>query len=98
MLTIHLHKLLFYSFHGIYKEEQVLGNEFEVSADIEVDNQEQKITTIRQTSRAGMRRPAINIDGVLAGIDIEIDTGTAAVGAEDRSGDRFGSKAGARGE
>ena len=49
MLTIHLHKLLFYSFHGIYKEEQVLGNEFEVSADIEVDNQEQKITTIRQT-------------------------------------------------
>ena len=48
MLTIHLHKLLFYSYHGIYKEEQVLGNEFEVSADIEVDSHE-KITTIRQT-------------------------------------------------
>jgi 7,8-dihydroneopterin aldolase/epimerase/oxygenase len=48
MLTIHLHKLLFYSFHGIYEEEKVIGNEFEINADIEVDTSKQ-ITTIRQT-------------------------------------------------
>src|SRR6185436_6721136 len=48
MLTIHLHKLLFYSFHGFYEEERILGNEFEVSADVEVDAPDQ-ITTLRQT-------------------------------------------------
>lgn len=48
MLTIHLHKLSFHSFHGLFVEEQILGNEFEVSADIEVAINEQ-ITNIRQT-------------------------------------------------
>lgn len=48
MLTIHLHKLLFHSFHGIYEGEQILGNEFEVSADIELATIEQ-LTTLRQT-------------------------------------------------
>ncbi len=48
MLTIHLHKLLFHSFHGLYEEEKILGNEFEVSADVVVDTREQ-ITTLRQT-------------------------------------------------
>lgn len=37
MLTIHLHKLLFHSFHGLYKEEQILGNSFEVNADVVAD-------------------------------------------------------------
>lgn len=48
MLTIHLHKLLFHSFHGVYEEEQLLGNEFEVNADIELDTNEQ-LTKLRQT-------------------------------------------------
>ena len=48
MLTIHLHKLLFYSYHGFFEEEQVLGNEFEVNADIVVDTTDQ-ITSLRQT-------------------------------------------------
>ena len=39
MLIIHLHKLLFHSFHGLYEEEQVLGNEFEVNTDIEMVNE-----------------------------------------------------------
>ncbi len=30
MLTIHLHNLLFNAHHGLYAEEQLLGNEFEV--------------------------------------------------------------------
>ncbi len=34
MLTIHLHHLLFHSLHGMFKEENVLGNNFEVNADI----------------------------------------------------------------
>ncbi len=48
MLIIHLHKLLFHSFHGVYQEEQLLGNEFEVNADIELDTNEQ-LTKLRQT-------------------------------------------------
>ena len=48
MFTIHLQKLLFYSFHGFYEEERVLGNEFEVSADVVVDAPDQ-VTTLRQT-------------------------------------------------
>jgi len=48
MFTIHLHKLLFHSFHGFYDEERILGNEFEVTADVEVDTLEQ-VTTLRQT-------------------------------------------------
>ena len=31
MLTIHLYKLRFHAFHGIYAEEKVLGGKFEVN-------------------------------------------------------------------
>jgi len=48
MLTIHLHKLSFHSFHGLYLEEQILGNEFEVSADIGLEINE-RITSIQHT-------------------------------------------------
>ncbi|MEO6549602.1 MAG: dihydroneopterin aldolase [Ferruginibacter sp.] len=48
MLTIHLHKLLFHAFHGFYEEEQILGNEFEVNADVIVDAPD-PITKLRQT-------------------------------------------------
>ncbi|MEO5890447.1 MAG: dihydroneopterin aldolase [Ferruginibacter sp.] len=48
MLTIHLHKLLFHSFHGFYEEERILGTEFEVNADVVVDVPEQ-VTSLRQT-------------------------------------------------
>jgi dihydroneopterin aldolase len=48
MFTIHLHKLLFYSFHGFYEEERILGNEFEVSADVVIDTPGQ-VTSLRQT-------------------------------------------------
>jgi len=48
MLTIHLHKLLFHSYHGVFEEEKILGNEFEVNADIEMDCSEQ-ITNLSQT-------------------------------------------------
>ena len=34
MFTIHLHNLRFFSFHGVYQEERILGNEYEVNAEI----------------------------------------------------------------
>ena len=34
MITIHLHKLRFHAFHGIYAEEKVLGGEFEVNMSV----------------------------------------------------------------
>jgi 7,8-dihydroneopterin aldolase/epimerase/oxygenase len=37
MTTIHLHQLRFFSFHGVHEEERVLGNEYEVSVDIDFD-------------------------------------------------------------
>lgn len=47
-MTIHLEKLLFHSFHGFYEEEKILGNEFEVSADVVLETSGE-ITTLRQT-------------------------------------------------
>lgn len=48
MLTIHLHSLIFHSFHGMFKEEKVLGNDFEVNMDVLFESQE-KITRLKQS-------------------------------------------------
>lgn len=48
MLTIHLHSLIFHSFHGMFKEEKVLGNDFEVNVDISIEAME-KINRLYQT-------------------------------------------------
>jgi dihydroneopterin aldolase len=37
MYTIHLNKLRFFAFHGVYNEEKNTGNEFEVNLSVEVD-------------------------------------------------------------
>lgn len=37
MITIHLHSMIFHSFHGLFKEEKVLGNDFEISMDVTFD-------------------------------------------------------------
>lgn len=34
MLTIHLHNIRFFSHHGIYEEEKILGNDFELNITI----------------------------------------------------------------
>ena len=34
MLSIHLHNIVFYGYHGIYEEEKILGNEFELNITI----------------------------------------------------------------
>lgn len=34
MLTVHLHQLVFHSFHGLYDGEERVGNDFEVNLDV----------------------------------------------------------------
>jgi 7,8-dihydroneopterin aldolase/epimerase/oxygenase len=48
MLTIHLHNLLFHSFHGLYAEEKKIGATFEVNVDVDLEMAE-AITHIDQT-------------------------------------------------
>ncbi len=48
MLTIHMHHLIFHSFHGIFEEEKILGNDFEVNVDVSIDGQE-RISTLGQS-------------------------------------------------
>lgn len=48
MFTINLHNLIFHSFHGIYEEERILGNEFEVNVSLSFIADEY-ITTLEQT-------------------------------------------------
>lgn len=48
MITIHLNHLKFFSFHGIYEEEKILGNEFEVNVSITFEDVGY-ITKLQQT-------------------------------------------------
>jgi dihydroneopterin aldolase len=48
MFTIHLNNLRFFSFHGLYEEERILGNEYEVNAEVTIAAKEH-VTAINQT-------------------------------------------------
>lgn len=48
MVTIHLHNI-FYCYHGIHEEEKILGNEYELSADIQFHEEQDVIHSIQQT-------------------------------------------------
>jgi 7,8-dihydroneopterin aldolase/epimerase/oxygenase len=48
MITIHLDKLSFYSFHGIYPEEKLLGNNYEVNITLKLDTGD-RIETMEDT-------------------------------------------------
>ena len=47
-MHLHLKNLRFHSFHGLYEEERLLGNDYEINVDIEVEQQE-RVETIGQT-------------------------------------------------
>lgn len=47
-MIIHLHNLKFFAYHGLYEEETVSGNDFELNVDIEADIAE-NITALSQT-------------------------------------------------
>ena len=49
MITIHLNKLLFYAYHGVHEEEKILGNEYEVNADVQFHEEEQTINSLSAT-------------------------------------------------
>jgi len=48
VFTIHLTNLQFHSFHGIYEEEKLLGNLYEVNVELTVDGTE-AVTELDQT-------------------------------------------------
>ena len=47
-MNIHLHNLKFFAYHGLYEEETISGNDFELNVDIEADIAE-NITALSQT-------------------------------------------------
>ena len=49
MIRIHLEQLQFYAYHGLYKEESVLGNEYIVDITLEYQPEQKLISTIDQT-------------------------------------------------
>lgn len=48
MFTINLKNLSFYSYHGIHEEEKILGNEFEVNAELSFEANDH-IDSLEQT-------------------------------------------------
>lgn len=49
MITIHLHNLKFFGYHGVHEEEKLLGNEYEVNVDIEFHEETAEIVSLNQT-------------------------------------------------
>ena len=48
MLTIQLNNLIFHAYHGLYEEEKIIGNDFEVNLEVKFHEQK-KITDINDT-------------------------------------------------
>jgi 7,8-dihydroneopterin aldolase/epimerase/oxygenase len=48
MFTINLHNLVFHSFHGVYEEERILGNTFEVNVSVTFEP-DQPVTSLEDT-------------------------------------------------
>ena len=49
MITVQLHQLLFYAYHGVHAEETVLGNEYMVDCLVKFYENVEVITHINQT-------------------------------------------------
>ena len=49
MLSIHLHNIIFFAHHGLYEEEKILGNEFELSISIKHSPQRLPVKHISDT-------------------------------------------------
>jgi len=49
LITIHLDNLKFYSFHGVHEEEKLLGNEYEVNAEVQFHEEQSEIKSLLQT-------------------------------------------------
>jgi dihydroneopterin aldolase len=49
MITIHLHNVIIFAHHGIYEEEKVKGNTFEINLDVVYDDKESSFENIQHT-------------------------------------------------
>ncbi|KIC94938.1 dihydroneopterin aldolase [Flavihumibacter solisilvae] len=47
MLTVHLHNLIFYGYHGLYAGEEKAGNDFEVSLDVNYEASEDRYNNLK---------------------------------------------------
>jgi 7,8-dihydroneopterin aldolase/epimerase/oxygenase len=50
MITVHLHEIIFFAHHGIYDEEKISGNNFEVNLDVRFDSKKNKFDSINETA------------------------------------------------
>ena len=48
MFTINLHNLVFHAYHGVYEEERILGNDFEVNVSLAFEADE-PVTSLHNT-------------------------------------------------
>ena len=48
MLSVYLHNIKFHAFHGVHEEEKVLGNDFELNVEVQIE-EVGKIESIHQT-------------------------------------------------
>jgi 7,8-dihydroneopterin aldolase/epimerase/oxygenase len=88
MLYIHLHNLHFRSFHGLYEEERILGNDYELDltvgaepASLPVDHIDQTLdyTALYRLVKERMSVPTPLLETVITGISEEIRLKYAAV-------------------
>ncbi|MEP6597577.1 MAG: dihydroneopterin aldolase [Ginsengibacter sp.] len=49
MIKVQLHQLKFNSFHGIYEEEKIIGNNYVIDASVEFHERAEVITSIHDT-------------------------------------------------
>ena len=49
MITIQLHALKFYSYHGVHEEERLMGGEFELQIDVKFEERVNVITDLAET-------------------------------------------------
>ncbi len=49
MVTVHLHEIIVFAHHGIYPEEKISGNRFEVNVDVSFNSKKKKFDSIDDT-------------------------------------------------
>jgi 7,8-dihydroneopterin aldolase/epimerase/oxygenase len=81
MITIQVHKVLLHAFHGIYPEERLLGNTFEINLDViyeEGDNEFDNIastidyTRLYEIIKSRMRTPTALLEKLAKDIIDEV--------------------------
>jgi dihydroneopterin aldolase len=88
MMFIHLHGLRFQGFHGLYEEERLLGNEYEVNLSVGFEPKQLPINGLEQTIdytqllklvKNRMAVPTPLLETLATGIAIEICSGYSEV-------------------